>query len=157
MACFSSFRVVSCDVGKSGSWEVGKFLPLLVCPRCVIDTGHGMDTARTLRQGARGGETGRTAGCGMQPPRGSICPPGRAHVVLTYFWLLIFGLPHAITVNARTKTPPLYPSPFSLLPSLSPLPSFPVISCLISCLSPALDLSSLLPAHSNMTKGEGDK
>lgn len=155
--------------GKLRSWKVGKLLPLLVCPRCVIDTGHGMDGS-VEGEAAKNGRTegrrnGWTDGCGMQPPRGSICPqgPSCAHLFLAIDFHCAPRLAHAITANARTRypsPPPTHPYPSLYAAALCflPLLTSPVLSLCLSFAQPffALVLPSLpvfldIAAHSNVT------
>lgn len=155
----SSFRVVSC--------EVGKLLPLLVCPRCVIDTGH---TAWTVAQQSRQGRQQRTDrwtdGCGMQPPRGSICPqgPSCAHLFLAidFHCAPRFGARDHSQRTHHVAQVSLLPSP--LTTRSMPLPTSCLFWLLLSYLLPQLcsaflcSCSPFLPvffwtfaAHSNVT------
>lgn len=107
--------------GKLRSWKVGKLLPLLVCPRCVIDTGHGMDGS-VEGEAATNGRTAGRMGVACNP-RGAASAP-RGQVVLTYFWLLIFIARRVW----RTRSQPTHapgiplPLPLTLTPRSTPLP-----------------------------------
>lgn len=103
MAC----RVV--PRGKLRScWEVASFVGFAQGVSLTLATGPGHWQNGEAGSGDVGEWKGRTDGCGMQPPRGSICPQGPSgiHLFLAIDFWLRAALPHAIAVSARTTSPP---------------------------------------------------
>lgn len=139
---------------------------MLVCPRCVIDTGHGMDGSVEGEAAKNGRTEERLDGwvwhatpAGQHLPQGPSC----AHLFLAIDFHCAPRLAHAITANARTRYPPFllthpYPSLYAAAVCFLPLLTSPVLSLCLSFAQPffALVLPSLpvfldIAAHSNVT------
>lgn len=122
--------------GKLRSWKVGKLLPLLVCPRCVIDTGHGMDGSVEGEAAKNGRTEERLDGWVWHAtPAGQHLPPGAKLCSLIFgYWFSLRAAFGARDHSQRTHQVSPSPSHSRLPLALRRCPLLPAsfdFSCLI--------------------------